>query len=927
MKRLMEVLENREDNYMLPFFWQHGEDETVLREYMHRIYDANIKAVCVESRPHPDFAGEQWWKDMDAILDEAKALGMKVWILDDSHFPTGFANGAMKNAPENLKHKYMCYRTLEMAGPVSRAEFSVKEYTCPAPLPPWMPVPPAADDDFSDDELVRILACPVLEGGTLGVPVDLTGNIKNGQCVFDLPEGYFKIFVIYITRNAKGRNDYINFMDPASCRILIDQVYEPHYAHYKGYFGNVIAGFFSDEPPVGNVEGYMPIGPVGTPGQNLPWSDGAMAAFTREYGSEDWKSVLPYLWAPASDKGLQAKVRTAYMDMVTRLVSECFSQQIGSWCQEHGVEYIGHMLEDCDMNMNLGASMGHFFRGLSGQHMAGVDNIGGQVTIHGWDAPRHDQPACEDEAGFYHYTIGKLGASHGAIDPKKKGRTLCENFGAYGWQSGPKEQKFMLDHFMARGVNRFVPHAFSPAPFPDPDCPPHFYARGENPAYRAFGQLMAYGNRVCHLIDGGTPCPDTAVLYAAEGVWAGDGGSNIPVCRSLSQSQVDFHILPADVFAENDQYPMGFDGKTLTVNDISYQALIICGCAYLEKNTAGFVMDAVNSRFPLIFTDRMPEGIIGGKSEENEAFIRAVESVPVIPARTVGSYIKKSGMISLNTSFCPDNKRITAYHYQLEDRDEFFILNELAGEDYTGRITVKASGIPVRYYPWENKVRQIQWASLEDGYKTLDLRISPLELCAIIFLKDESELKAIENSCFQAKAWPYFEAVLKDPEKTPDVTVESFRVGRVESADYLRQLRDMEAGLYPEDVQVSVEENILVEAPFTGMEKYFPEFSGYYIYETHVDLKKGRGYILKLDQVYETAEVFFNGKSLGMRVQSPFVFYIPPEAVNAGNDLRIEVATLAERKAKAAGASICSMSPHRPMSPCGIVGSVSFFAL
>ena len=34
---------------------------------------------------------------MDIILDEARTRGMKVWILDDSHFPTGYCNGKMED--------------------------------------------------------------------------------------------------------------------------------------------------------------------------------------------------------------------------------------------------------------------------------------------------------------------------------------------------------------------------------------------------------------------------------------------------------------------------------------------------------------------------------------------------------------------------------------------------------------------------------------------------------------------------------------------------------------------------------------------------------------------------------------------------------------------------------------------------------------
>ena len=899
MIRLEESLTGNEKNYVAPFFWQHGEDEEILREYMQVIWDANIRAVCVESRPHPDFVGPKWWRDMDVILEEANKRNMKVWILDDSHFPTGYANGAVKTAPKELKHQYLIYQMLEMSGSATGLELPVREYMLSG----------LTGQKDPEAELVKVLACPVETGEKLGHPIDLTGCLQEGTDLlrFDLPDGYFRIFVIYLTLEARGRNDYINFMDSESCKLLVDTVYEPHFEHYKEYFGNTIAGFFSDEPPIGNVEGYMPAGPIGTPMQNLPWSRLAADRFTEEFGSRDWMLYLPYLWAEATDQSLQAKERNAYMQMVSKLVAECFSKQLGDWCRNHGVEYIGHMLEDCDINSDLGISMGHYFRGLSGQDMAGIDNIGGQVMINGEDVPRHPGSACKDEAGFYHYLMGKLGASHAAIDPKKKGRCMCENFGAYGWQMGTKEQKFMKDHFMVRGVNRFVPHAFSPASFPDPDCPPHFYANGEDPLYRAFGQLMAYTNRVCHMIDGGKPLPDVAILYNGESKWAGNGDSNIAAARVLTQSQIDFHVIPSDVFAENGGYPLEFDGTVLRVNGNSYQALIISGCDFLEKSAAKFVEQAVLAQYPVLFLDRLPKGISGASEEENQRFTETLRVCSPILTNQIGQYCK--GYLKPQVVCNPAEKKLVSYHY-LSEQEEVLILNENAERVYEGSVSLRvaAGSKPerlLRWYPWENRLETVPFTWLEEGLICVPLTILPLELCVLIPTYDNIPLDA------------YLTAPGKLETESYELT--EFMVERVDAKEYSKI-----SALVKKEGATVVD---TVTAPFVGMQMRYPEYSGYYIYKAAVMLEPGTGYRLKIEDAYESVEVFLNGESCGMKLQKPFVFELTEAASSRENILQVEVATTLERKVKAMGADIHSMSMPRPLSPTGIVGKVMLYQI
>jgi len=56
-KKIENLLQGKGNNYIFTFLWLHGEEEAVLREYMEAIHNSGIGAVCVESRPHPDYCG------------------------------------------------------------------------------------------------------------------------------------------------------------------------------------------------------------------------------------------------------------------------------------------------------------------------------------------------------------------------------------------------------------------------------------------------------------------------------------------------------------------------------------------------------------------------------------------------------------------------------------------------------------------------------------------------------------------------------------------------------------------------------------------------------------------------------------------------------------------------------------------------------
>lgn len=156
--------------------------------------------------------------------------------------------------------------------------------------------------------------------------------------------------------------------------------------------------------------------------------------------------------------------------------------------------------------------------------------------------------------------------------------------------------KWLVDYLVNQGVNYFVPHAFSMAEYPDDDCAPHFYARGNNPQFPYFCALMGYTDRLCHLFSGGQNVPQAAVLFEAEADWSGKTMRGTQIGRELLGHQLDFEVIPADVFAESDRYGCSVEGDTFVVNGRRMKALIVPACEFIPTAAARFI--AENPQLP-----------------------------------------------------------------------------------------------------------------------------------------------------------------------------------------------------------------------------------------------------------------------------------------------------------------------------------------
>lgn len=519
---------SEKDGHIFPFLWVHGEPHEVIYNEIKAIYDCGIKMFCVESRPHPEFCkGEKWWSDFGYILSVAKEFGMKVWLLDDEHFPTGYAVGAVKAHPE-CKQKNI------------RAFFM--DFYCDGE-----PVKIIVNDE-NDDKNVGVF---LFERDGDGIDFDGGKEVTNGLngrilSLKGLKQGFYRIAALFETTRCFELENYIDMLNPDSAELQIKAVYEPTYERCKEFFGNVLVGFFSDEPRFSNgrtESDWM----LKTVYQTQVGQIGAAYPFRSDLlellGVTD-KKILVSLWLDIGKAG--ADFRIEYMNIITRLYRDNFSNKIGKWCRDHGVLYTGHVLEDMGNHTRLGSGAGHFFRSMQGQNIAGIDVVLHQIQ-RGFSHYKRFYPCPQlyDDPDFFHFTLPKLAVSAAHLEENKKNRAMCEVFGAYGWGESITFMKWLVDFMLVRGINYFVPHAFNPKTN-DSDCPPYFYYGGNNPLYPAFKTLMRYTEKLSGALSEDYDV-SVAVLYHAEAEWSGlryrpvDG-----VARALTENQVDFEIVPSE---------------------------------------------------------------------------------------------------------------------------------------------------------------------------------------------------------------------------------------------------------------------------------------------------------------------------------------------------------------------------------------------
>ncbi len=855
------MLDKKIPSYLRPLFWQHGESEELLADEVAKMHENGIHGFIVEARPHPDFLSYGWWRDLTILLKEAKKRGMEMWIFDDGAYPSGHGAGKIKALyPEALKI-YMKEVHIDAIGPMKGASINIGYWIQEGES--LLKVIMAARADRFERLDERSL-------------YDVTDQVMNGSLYMDIPEGEWRIFIIKKTRNG-GENwtkDYVNPISEYAVQKYIDIIYEEHYKHFKEEFGQTIKGFFVDEPRFGNVAGYEE--PLGKAGNVLPYCDDLLEELSKEFG-RDFSCYLPFLWS--RENPICSDVHYAYMNVVSRLFSENFIGQIGKWCRDHGVKVIGHVVEDNAAHARLGYGPGHFFRSMEGFDAAGLDIVY-QIWPERMEG-RFSTPFGYLYSEFFYWGLCKMASSAAHIDAAKNGVTMCEIFGAYGWQEGLKLMKWLTDHACVRGINLLVPHAFSPK-FPDEDCPPHFYARGNNPQWEYFHIWSEYANRVCHLLTDGCHIATAAVLYHAEAEWGGAYEPFEKAVHALMAEQIDCDVIPADTLCKPEAIKVQ-EGKLLICKE-AYQVLIVPYAENISRKLLQTMINLAEAGLPVVFMNGTPKHIYYEEQGELLDKLKTQDNITVLSYETLPQWMREHDFVDV----IPDqpDKYLRCCHYQKDGRNIYFFTNESKHHPIHVTMTIREKTKLLCYDAMADECYILPTELVECG-SSFELKLHPYE-----------SLFVMEEAGERIGDYHPLPLVLKGDER---LLSEGWTIQIAEN-------KKMDKAIGWDGRLKNLAEQVCL-----------PHYSGKITYTNTFDLTaeelSGKAY-LDLGEVYEISEVWLNDIPLGVRICPPYAYNLTG-ILKEHNTLRVDVTNTYVREK---GNNVFDAS--LPQEPSGLIGPV-----
>jgi alpha-L-rhamnosidase len=668
------------------------------------LHSLGFQAVTVQAGYDMPFAylSPEYFAFFRKFVEEAKSRNMRVWIVDDAGYPSGFAGGKFTadNSPLRMQALEVVERIAVTGGMA----------------------------------LHRQLAPDVMSAAAIGqdgaaIPLPLNGSILDwtappGNWIVVLANHQFRTSPTRSDTNPRRVKDteqsLEDYLDPAATQQYLAITHE-QYKHYVGdEFGKTIMGFRGDEPDY-SISG-------------LPWTPKFFARFREIKGYDVQPYTALFAQTPSRrDPGIpihltpeQIRIEADYYDVFSRMFAAGFFTPQAEWCAANHLEYQVHLNHE-EMEMELTRSEGSFFRDMRFVQVPGIDAIWHQI----WKDTISDYPRL---ASSVSHVYGRP-------------RAFTESFAAYRPAPDVDMARYILNEQFVRGVN-LVEMMYFPATSAGPRPPPSYM--GEP----GFLELTAYVRRMSYLMAVGRPDSSVALYLPSSSMWLGDATADrefVSTERLLSEHQIDFDIVDEDALAHDLK---AFPGAFESLSGNRYRTVILPAPELVSAAMLARLKAFTQSGGRVLFLGGTPQWIAGRTIRDATAATTGdfswttvvdaqLPATPTPPAEPPSQLpapqeIPNGVLTAVDASVIApvvkidrEDRALRVMKRRWKDADLYLFFNEgPAASRHT--ITLMASGRRAEVWDAQTGSESAFESKHVDGHTIIDLRLQPYETRVVI---------------------------------------------------------------------------------------------------------------------------------------------------------------------------------------------------
>jgi hypothetical protein len=353
---------------------------------------------------------------------------------------------------------------------------------------------------------------------------NVSASVRAGE---SLPEGRYLVAAVQRAGNSPwhGGRCYVDLMYPGVTEKFLEVTLDAYQREIGAHFGKRVPGVFTDEPNI-------------RPAGGLPWTDGLATAFEQRWGYS-LLDHLPSLRLPIGD---WRRIRHNYFQVLNEQFIEHWAKPCHDYCAKHNLEWTGHYWDH------------------EWPNCAGVPD---NMAMYAW----HQRPAIDCLMNQYREdTHAQFGNARmvrelaSIANQMGARRTLCELYGAGGWDLRFEDMKRIADWLAVLGVNTMDQHLsyVSLRGARKRDHPQSFSYH--EPWWGAYHVMASYLTRLSVALSQGEQLNRILVLEPTTTAWMyqGDeaklkeiGDQFFKLVMALEAGQVEYDLGSEDVIARH----------------------------------------------------------------------------------------------------------------------------------------------------------------------------------------------------------------------------------------------------------------------------------------------------------------------------------------------------------------------------------------